>query len=169
MNALGGGSRAMASMRAMADHAHDPRLQRRLIDSFYTEAMLLADEARHYFDEGGRAEREALAPMERVAFSCESLKVTTRLMHVIAWVLTQRAVEAGEMDWAEARQPIRRLGASPDTDDMQLAALPEPARRLTQASLDLHRRVERLDAMADEGASAASPVQVLQARLSRAF
>ena len=47
----------------MADHAHDPRLHRRLIDSFYTEAMVLADEARHYSDEGGRAEREALAPI----------------------------------------------------------------------------------------------------------
>ncbi|WP_058744016.1 DUF1465 family protein [Sphingomonas yabuuchiae] len=141
----------------------------KLIDGLYVDAMALAEAARGYFDGIGRDERDGLDPLVRVAFSCESLKVTTRLMHVIAWVLTQRAVEAGEMDWAEARQPIRRLGASPDTDDMQLAALPEPARRLTQASLDLHRRVERLDAMADEGASAASPVQVLQARLSRAF
>ncbi len=141
----------------------------KLIDGLYVDAMALAEAARGYYDGIGRDERDELDPLVRVAFSCESLKVTTRLMHVIAWVLTQRAVEAGEMDWAEARQPIRRLGASPDTDDMQLAALPEPARRLTQASLDLHRRVERLDAMADEGASAASPVQVLQARLSRAF
>ncbi len=141
----------------------------KLIDGLYVDAMALAEAARGYYDGIGRDERDELDPLMRVAFSCESLKVTTRLMHVIAWVLTQRAVEAGEMDWAEARQPIRRLGASPDTDDMQLAALPEPARRLTQASLDLHRRVERLDAMADEGASAASPVQVLQARLSRAF
>lgn len=141
----------------------------KLIDGLYVDAMALAEAARGYYDGIGRDERDELDPLVRVAFSCESLKVTTRLMHVIAWVLTQRAVEAGEMDWAEARQPIRRLGASPDTDDMQLAALPEPARRLTQASLDLHRRVERLDAMADEGASAASPVQVLQARLGRAF
>jgi regulator of CtrA degradation len=141
----------------------------KLIDGLYVDAMALAEAARGYYDGIGRDDRDELDPLVRVAFSCESLKVTTRLMHVIAWVLTQRAVEAGEMDWAEARQPIRRLGASPDTDDMQLAALPEPARRLTQASLDLHRRVERLDAMADEGASAASPVQVLQARLSRAF
>ncbi|WP_294305555.1 DUF1465 family protein [uncultured Sphingomonas sp.] len=141
----------------------------KLIDGLYVDAMALAEAARGYYDGIGRDERDELDPLVRVAFSCESLKVTTRLMHVIAWVLTQRAVEAGEIDWAEARQPIRRLGASPDTDDTQLAAMPEPARRLTQASLDLHRRVERLDAMADEGASAASPVQVLQARLSRAF
>lgn len=153
----------------MTGSRSESRIHRRLIDSLYTEAMLLADEARSYFDETGRLEREALDPLIRVGFSCESLKVTTRLMHVIAWVLTQRAVEAGEMDWAEARQPVRRLGASPDTDEAQLAALPEPARRLTQASLDLHRRVERLDAMAGEDARAASPVQALHARLGRAF
>lgn len=141
----------------------------KLIDGLYVEAMSLAEAARGYFDGMGRDERNGLDPIMRVVFSCESLKVTTRLMHVIAWILTQRAVEAGEMDWAEARQPVRRLGASPDTDDAQLAALPEPARWLTRASLDLHRRVERLDAMADDGGPATSPVRALQARLGRAF
>jgi regulator of CtrA degradation len=67
------------------------RLTSRLVDSLYVEAMLLADEVRAYFDEGGREEREALPPLLKVSFSCESLKVTTRLMHVIAWLLTQRA------------------------------------------------------------------------------
>ena len=39
--------------------------------------IMLADEARSYFDEAGRLEREALDPLIRVGFSCESLKVTT--------------------------------------------------------------------------------------------
>ncbi|MBX9815950.1 MAG: DUF1465 family protein, partial [Sphingomonas sp.] len=47
-----------------------PVIHPRLVSQLYTEAMLLADEARGYFDEGGRAEREALEPMARVAFSC---------------------------------------------------------------------------------------------------
>ncbi|MGE6036651.1 DUF1465 family protein, partial [Klebsiella pneumoniae] len=38
----------------------ESRIHRRLIDSLYTEAMLLADEARAYFDEVGRNERDAL-------------------------------------------------------------------------------------------------------------
>ena len=70
-------------------------LAKRLIDGLYTEAMLLADEVRAYFDDVGRDARDLLDPIERVLFSCESLKVTTRLMHVIAWLLTQRAVEVG--------------------------------------------------------------------------
>ena len=42
------------------------RIHQRLIDSLYTEAMLLADEARAYFDEMGRNERDTLDPMTRV-------------------------------------------------------------------------------------------------------
>ena len=35
----------------MAQLLDAERMQRRLIDTFYMEAMVLADEARHYFDE----------------------------------------------------------------------------------------------------------------------
>ena len=64
------------------------RITSRLIDSLYTEAMILADEARSYFDDAGREERSALEPFARVGFACESLKVTTRVMHIVAWLLT---------------------------------------------------------------------------------
>src|ERR1700761_9232681 len=60
-------------------------LNRKLVDSLYVEAMLLADEARSYFDVNGRAERDALPALYRIGFSCEALRVTTRLMHIIAW------------------------------------------------------------------------------------
>ena len=117
------------------DVAYDARLHHRMIDTHYVEAMLLADEARAYFDEEGRAEREALDPLIRVSFSCESLKVTTRLMHVIAWLLTQRAVQAGEMAARDALDPSRRLGDSPVTD----AALLNTRRRTASSSVDACR------------------------------
>src|SRR4029453_11635297 len=90
--------------------APEVRITSRLIDSLYTEAMLLADEARSYFDDGGREDRLALEPFVRVPFACESLKVTTRIMHIVAWLLTQRAVETGEIPGHEGRRPERRLG-----------------------------------------------------------
>ena len=155
--------------RIMADIAHDPRLQRRLIDSFYTEAMLLADEARHYFDEGGRAEREALPPMERVSFSCESLKVTTRLMHVIAWLLTQRAVAAGELSAAQAVEPARRLGEAPATEAAALRSFPPQACALIEGSIDLHRRVALMDTAQASGAPTTSPARSMLERLATAF
>ena len=95
-----------------------------MIDTLYVEAMLLADEARGYFDQGARIEREALDPLGRVTFSCESLKVTTRLMHIIAWLLTQRAVDSGELSPRDALDPARRLGDAPVTDDAVLAQMP---------------------------------------------
>ncbi|HEY5713474.1 MAG TPA: DUF1465 family protein, partial [Allosphingosinicella sp.] len=82
----------------------------RLVDGLYIEAMVLADEARSYFDTLGRDDRLSLDPIDRVGFSCESLKVTTRLMHVIAWLLTQRAVAAGELTPDQAGAEDRRLG-----------------------------------------------------------
>ena len=146
-----------------------PRLHPRLIDACYMEAMLLADEARSYFDAGGRAEREVLDPMTRVAFSCESLKVTTRLMHVIAWLLTQRAVMAGEMTRTQALEPSRRLGEAPVSDPAVVAGLPEQARQMVAASIDLHRRVARLDAAQAAEVPEESPARSMLDRLAMTF
>ena len=41
------------------------RITARLVDSLYTEAMVLADEARSYFDDAGRDERAMLEPFAR--------------------------------------------------------------------------------------------------------
>lgn len=147
----------------------DPRVSKRLVDGLYLEAMLLADETRSYFDEAGRGEREALDPLARVGFSCESLKVTTRLMHAIAWLLTQRAVLAGELRPREALDPSRRLGDAPVTDPEVLATLPERARALIVASVDLHRRVGRLDAAQEATLVIPSPARTMQLKLARAF
>ncbi|WP_294355201.1 DUF1465 family protein [uncultured Sphingomonas sp.] len=147
----------------------DDRIHRRLIDSIYVEAMLLADEARSYFDEVGRLEREMLSPMTRVSFSCESLKVTTRLMHVIAWLLTQRAVLSGELSAAQATEPSRRLGEAPDTDALVAVDLPEQAQRMIAASVDLHRRVARLDAAQERSLPDPSPARMMLDRLATAF
>jgi len=141
----------------------------KLIDSLYVEAMLLADEARAYFDRNGREERMALEPLVRVGFSCESLKVTTRLMHVIAWLLTQRAVEVGELSAAQARRPARRLGEAIESDGEMLAQLPPAAAGLVQASTDLYARIRRLDENGIGADAQASPARNLQSWLERSF
>lgn len=145
------------------------QLTPKLIASLYTEAMVLADETRFYFDRQGREERDALDPVLRVGFSCESLKVTTRLMHVIAWLLTQRAVEAGELSAVQARKPSRRLGDAPQSDEAVLARLPETARCLVEASRDLYGRVRRLDEMGPAPEPQPSPARSLLSRLERSL
>ena len=141
----------------------------KLIDSLYVEAMLLADEARAYFDKHGRDDRLALDPLVRVGFSCESLKVTTRLMHIIAWLLTQRAVEAGELTAAQASKPDRQLGEAVESDPEVLEQLPESALALIQTSRDLYERVRRLAEGGAGEAQAQSPARSLLSRLERSL
>ena len=143
------------------------RITPRLIDALYTEAMLLADEARAYFDEAGREERNALEPFARVGFACESLKVTTRIMHIVAWLLTQRAVESGEINMIEGRRPQRRLGIATDSDPIVIAQLPPSAQRLVSSSSDLYARVQRLDQGEIDAEPAPSPARALMGRLER--
>lgn len=144
-------------------------IHRRLVDSLYTEAMLLADEARGYFDLVGRGDRQGLEALNRVAFSCESLKVTTRLMHIIAWLLTQRAVEAGEITRHDALAPARRLGEAPESDVDTLAAMPAQATAIIRTSITLYGRVARLDQSLEERPAVASPARTMIQRLAASF
>ncbi len=139
----------------------------KLVEALYLEAMALADSARRYFDVEGAKDRGALDPLARVTFSCESLRVTTRLMHVVAWLMVRKAVEARELTPDEAAEPTRRLGRATDvgSPDVRLDLLPTPARNLMAASIDLYGRVKRLDAQL--GGDAPDASDDARARLDR--
>lgn len=157
----------------MYGRMNDTSLTDRLVNALHVEAMVLADEVRAYFDEGGRVERDRLSALERVTFSCESLKVTTRLMHVIGWLLTRRAMARdgdGEAGPPRTALASRRLGDVAGSDPASVAALPETARALIAASLELHARVARLEADIDDTPQiSVSPARTLLSRLERAF
>lgn len=160
----------MALIEAMDDSSEfEPqvRITSRVIDSLYTEAMLLADEARSYFDDAGRDDRLALEPFVRVSFACESLKVTTRIMHIVAWLLTQRAIETGEIPGHEGRRPERRLGHAQESDPETVAKLPASAQRLVEASSELYARIRRIDEGVVTDEPVASPARALMGRLER--
>jgi regulator of CtrA degradation len=141
----------------------------RLADSLYTEALLLADEMRAYFDHDGCADRDALSPYGRVQFACESLKATTRLMHVIAWLSTRRAIANGELIEGQAMAAERRLTeASPSAPEV-LGGLPSTARKLILTGIDLYERVGRLADGIEAPIAMASPARALFRRLESAF
>ncbi|MDI1295238.1 MAG: DUF1465 family protein [bacterium] len=152
----------------------DPGLHRRLVDGLYLEAMVMADEARSYFDGGDVIEQGMDNPLRRVAFACESLKVTTRLMHIIAWLLSQRAWQRGEITTADLLDEKYRLGRASGSDPALIATFPFAARSLVLASQELYDRVarlqERMDMMAGPAAAAdPNPARALMDRLSIAF
>lgn len=147
----------------------ESRITPRLIESLYTEAMILADEARSYFDREGREERSTLDPYARVGFACESLRVTTRIMHIVAWLLTQKAIETGELGRTDGRRPERRLGHAQDSDPDVVATMPTSAQALIEASTDLYHRIKRIDEGVISDEPAPSPARALMGRLERGF
>ncbi|MDX3900245.1 MAG: DUF1465 family protein [Sphingobium sp.] len=149
-------------------------LHHRLVDSLYVEAMVMADEARSYFDASAPVEQALADPLKRVAFTCESLKVTTRLMHVIAWLLTQRAWQRGEIGEGELAADKYALGPASASDPALVSGLPFAARALVEGSQELYERVARLQ---DRMLSATrarpvpdvGPARLLMDRLHTAF
>ncbi len=148
-------------------------LDSKLVDDLYVEAMVLADEARAYLETGAVTQRDLMDPMMRLNFSCEALKITTRLMHVIAWLLSRRALARGEIDLAEARSEKYRLGDAAMSDPAITPAFPIEMRTLIAMSESLYHRAQRLeDRFTDLGASkpaAASPARDLLTLLESSF
>jgi regulator of CtrA degradation len=88
-------------------------------------------------------------------------------MHIVAWLLTQRAIESGEIISREGRRPERKLGHAQDSDPVVVNALPPSARKLINSSVDLYARVKRLDEGVLEADVPQSPARALMGRLER--
>ena len=137
-------------------------VQRAQVENLYVEAMLLADEAHAAF----AAERDLGSvrgnAAAQIALACESLKTTTRLMHVIAWLLHRRAMFAGDPG-AGPNDSAARIGAPVAADWDVCEGFDASLRRIVSASERLFERVALLEAGWE--ASAVTPVQALLARL----
>ncbi len=150
------------------------QFDRRLIDGLYVEAMVLADEARSFFDHRAEEQRSVLGQMDRVEFACESLKVTTRLMHVIAWLLTQRAILNGELAESSRSEDRFRLGEAARTVNGMAERFSTDMTTLIVTSEDLYERVARLERqlvgrVRGMPTIPLSPARDLLTRLERAF
>lgn len=79
-------------------------LSRPIIEALYTEALVLADDVRAVFALGTREPEVGEESQVRIALSTEGLKTTTRMMHILAWLLNQRAFFSGELSERQVRQ-----------------------------------------------------------------
>jgi regulator of CtrA degradation len=121
------------------------------------ETLALLVRARDYMSYAVPANQNGLLPAERLQISCEAMRLTARLSHVMAWLLAQKAVQAGEISPVAAAAAYR-LSA----DDLCLledsaertVALPEGLRDLLDKSRALYVRVTRLDALVQRAATA---------------
>lgn len=141
----------------------------RLMDALYIEAMVLADESRSYFESGRFNEECDSNSLLAVSFSCESLKVTTRLMHCIAWLLNQKALQSGELSDGEVWNHDRSLGQAPATDLSLMNSFPAEARQIIMASEELFQRLQRLSTRMEQEMEVEPAVQDMFRRLQSSF
>jgi regulator of CtrA degradation len=142
-------------------------LSKPIIEALYCEALVLADEVRAAFDLA--LPRCGDEDIVRIALSVEGLRTTTRMMHLLAWLLNHRAYFAGELSEFQ----LRRHGVLPPdrpADPEQMALLEPETRALIGETEALHSRVARLDAAWREGFIVQpGSVHRLRERLNRAL
>lgn len=115
----------------------------------YDEAHALLVDSRDYVRMARGVKWDG--PSLTIAHTLETLRLTTRVAHIMAWLFAQRAVHAGEITRAESATEKYRLGGHEvclatggESDDK----LPPPLRKLLDRSHKLYTRVSRLDEMA---------------------
>ena len=117
----------------------------------YDETMGLLTEMRDYVAYGEARDRAGLTVADNALLCCATLRATARLTQIMAWLLAQKAVHAGEMtngELVKANGPLADIaicmGAENETE---IAALPDYFRDLLDRSHRLYVRVARLDDM----------------------
>ena len=116
----------------------------------YDEAMGLLVEARNYVAVNELRALPVLTPSDRLLLCCETMRLTTRLTHIMAWLLAQRAVHAGEITLAESAAEPYVLGGAKTcltvTDEVERLG-DQWLITLLERSHRLYIRVSRLDEM----------------------
>jgi regulator of CtrA degradation len=117
----------------------------------YNEAMDLLVEVRDYLAHREPIDRQALTPLDRLHFCCETMRLTARLTQIMAWLLAQRAVFAGEITQQDAlaeHDALAELEICMGDEAGSGAVLPQRLLSLLDRSRRLYLRVARLDELA---------------------
>ncbi len=123
------------------------------LDRLYKETTLMLNEARSYitYAEGSN---EKLGTRARLRVSYETLRITARLSQVMTWLLTEKAVQAGEIPPDQARgEGFSIYGGAfceeeAATEDMD--SLPKGLVDLLERTKLLYLRALRLEEMLKE-------------------
>lgn len=145
-----------------------------LFNRTFSKGMTLVEETAAYLDGPGREESRALPRKVALAYAGESMRLTTRLMQVVSWLLVQKAVREGEMKAEEAAQEKYRLGAREICQGRPMLSadlLPERLLELMEESRRIYEQVSRLDQMmyAESREEGEAPVAAQHRQLEAAF
>ena len=145
-----------------------------VFSALFREGMALVEETASYLDGDGRLEAKTLDRHAALAYATESMRLTTRLMQLASWLLLHRAVNEGEMSFAQARKEKSRVkvGSTPHRDEEMVPLLPQRLQDLIQCSLRIQERVQWLDSTihaVTQAETPANPVEHQMGLLKAAF
>jgi regulator of CtrA degradation len=110
--------------------------------------MALVEEAAAYLDEEGKDAARSLSHQAATLYAAESMRLTSRLMHIASWLLLLRASRSGDMSRdmvarEKAKVSLETLSAGESAKGWQ--ELPETFRDMIARSLHLQDRVRCMD------------------------
>ncbi len=128
-------------------------------NDLFREGMALVEDAAHYLDGPGRDASRALKGRVALAYSTESMRLTTQLMQVASWLLVRRSVGRGEMTMEQAlnsRKRAKMLGTASSERSNEFDELPEKLKSLILECDAIYDRIVRLDrSLSSSGANRA--------------
>ncbi|WP_034991812.1 protease adaptor protein RcdA [Beijerinckia mobilis] len=116
--------------------------------SLFQEGMDLVADAAAYLDGEGRDDSKRLNRAGALAYSVESMRLTTRLLQLASWLLLQRAVNEGELSAEDAGSDKHKIQLSPQdvaTNEETFGLLPLRLCELIDHSIRLQGRILHLD------------------------
>ncbi len=146
-------------------------------NDLYREGMALVEDAASYLDGPGRRASRQLTGKAGLAYSTESMRLTTKLMQIASWLLVRRSVGRGEMTLEEAMKSRRRAkltcAGKPQLPD-GFDELPDELQDLVHKCDSLYDRILRLDRLISQSNDRApsatdNPVGTQVNRLKQAF
>lgn len=137
----------------MEDLSHSAFVQRAYDDTY---ALLIA--MRDYVSGQSSEDATRLEPRDRMRLSLELSRVTRQITEIMAWLMVQKAVGAGEITAEEgAQQAAGQLSlaeSDSETESEDLSRLPLPARGL----IDRARRITALVRQLQDRMAAGNPI-----------
>lgn len=123
-------------------------MQSVFVDRLYNETMILLEDARDYAALAESRDRDRLSRSDACLLTIESMRTTSRLVSVMAWVLARKAADEEEEEEVAGLGPHEPLmvnahHVAPIQDPGNV--LPTRFVRIARRAHDLFARVHRID------------------------
>ena len=117
-------------------------------DAVFEEGMALVEKTALYLDGEGRRQAKSLKQPLAVIYTTESMRLTTRLLDLSAWLLIQRSLKRGEISRRDAIAKRGDLKFRPFgciSHIKQLDRMPAGLQSLIRESYALSNRIHQID------------------------